>query len=88
MKDALLYMVQHIALNPDEISIEQEENENEVTFYIKCADEDMGRIIGKEGKVIKSLRRILTIIAIKEGKRVTISMVDANPSEESTSAEE
>lgn len=76
MKDVLLYMVQGIALDPDKISIEEKTVDSQVDFYITCGQEDIGRIIGKKGKIIKALRRVLGIMAVKEGKRVSITMVD------------
>ena len=79
MKQALLHMVVGIAIEPDKISIEENQQDNQVEFLITCAQEDIGRIIGKKGKVIKALRRVLSIMALKEGKRVNITMVSESP---------
>jgi uncharacterized protein len=75
MKDVLTYLVEHIVTEPKKVSIEESGEEGEVTFFITCDPLDTGRIIGKKGKVIKALRKVLSILAIKEGKRVNISMV-------------
>lgn len=83
MKDVLLYMVQGIALDPDKITVEEKMIDSQVDFYISCASEDIGRIIGKKGKIIKALRRVLGIMAVKEGKRVSITMVDVAASPQS-----
>lgn len=82
MRDVLAYILHHLAENPDNVQIAEEENDNTVTFYITCDSSDMGRIIGKGGKVIKSLRKLLAIIALKEGKRVNITMVDPTSMDE------
>lgn len=85
MKDVLLYMVQGIALEPDKISIEEKTIDSQVDFFISCGQDDIGRIIGKKGKIIKALRRVLGIMAVKEGKRVNITMVNTGSPEESQS---
>lgn len=76
MKDVLLYMIAAIATHPDKIVIEEKSVDGQVDFYITCEPQDIGRIIGKKGKIIKALRKVLSILAIKEGKRVNITMVD------------
>ena len=76
MKDILLYLLQNIALEPDKIVLEEKTDDMGIEFYITCAQDDIGRIIGKKGKIIKALRRVLSILAVKEGKRVNIVMVD------------
>lgn len=76
MKDVLLYLIQNIAQESDKVKIEEKEDDLQITFYITCAKDDIGRIIGKNGKIIKALRRVLSIMAIKEGKRINITMVD------------
>ena len=68
-------MLAGIALAPKKVAIEEKESEGQVDFYISCEKEDIGRIIGKKGKIIKALRRILSILAMKEGKRVNITMM-------------
>lgn len=82
MKDVLLYMVQGIAQNPDRVSVEEKTVDSQVDLYISCAQDDIGRIIGKKGKIIKALRRVLGIMAVKEGKRVNITMVNVDSPEE------
>lgn len=74
MKDLLFYLVQNIALEPKKVRIDEEEQEGQITFSITCDKDDIGRVIGKQGKVIKALRRILGIIAVHEGKRVNLSI--------------
>lgn len=80
-------MVQGIAQKPDKVAVEEKTVDSQVDFYISCAPDDIGRIIGKKGKIIKALRRVLGIIAVKDGKRVTITMVDAAASPLSTQDE-
>lgn len=74
MKDALLFLVSSIVDNPKDVSVEEKEEEGIVTFTIKLAKEDIGKVIGKEGKVIRALRNAMKIKAIKENKRIQISL--------------
>ncbi len=76
MKDLLIYIVKNIALEPDKIEVSEKEADGQVDFYITCASPDIGRIIGKKGKIIKSIRRLLGILAMREEKRVNIIMQD------------
>ena len=85
MKDVLLYLVQHIALESDKVHVEEKESDGQVELLVTCATDDIGRIIGKKGKVIKALRRVVGILALKEDKRVIITMVTP-PSEDDLSS--
>jgi len=74
MKDFLEYLIKEIATKPDEVGVE-ESQENGVYFYhIHVSEEDMGLIIGKEGKTIKALRNIAKAKAIKDDVRVQVSI--------------
>ena len=76
MKDVLVYILQNITLEPDKIAVEEKTVDSQIDFYVTCATDDIGRIIGKKGKIIKAIRRVLGIMAVKEGKRVNITMVN------------
>ncbi|MBI4078684.1 MAG: KH domain-containing protein [Candidatus Levybacteria bacterium] len=74
MKDALSFIVLSIADNPKKVSIEETEEDGIITYAIRVAKEDMGKIIGKEGKVIRAIRNVMKIPAIKQGKRITVTL--------------
>lgn len=74
MKDALEFIVSSIVDNPEKASVTEEEQDGVIQFVIAVAKEDMGKVIGKEGKVIRSIRNVLKIRAIKENKRIAISL--------------
>lgn len=76
MKEFLNYLINNIINHPDSLDI-QEENESGLTIYkINVHDEDMGLLIGKNGKTIKSIRSLIRAKAIKDGIRVRIELVD------------
>jgi predicted RNA-binding protein YlqC (UPF0109 family) len=78
MKKALSYIVSAIVDDPKQVKITEEETDGIINFMITVAKEDMGKIIGKNGKVIKGIRNVIKIPAIKQGKKIYISLSE-NP---------
>lgn len=81
MKDILETIILHLVDNKEAVDITEvanPENEKEVTFEVKVAKNDMGRIIGKQGKVAKSIRTVMKSVAAKDRKRVNIEFVDVD----------
>lgn len=72
MKDALLYIVSAIVDNPKKVTIEEDEQDGIINFAVTVAKEDMGKVIGKEGKIIRAIRNLMKIPAIKQNKRINI----------------
>lgn len=74
-KDLLKFIVEKLVSNPDKVLIEEVSNEeNKQLLKLKVAKEDMGRIIGKEGRIIRSIREIIYSYAMKDGKKVSIEI--------------
>lgn len=76
MKDTLHYIIEAIVDNTDAIEINEEELDGVHNFTVTVAKEDMGKVIGKEGKVIRSIRNIMKIKAMKYGIRINISLAE------------
>jgi len=74
MKNILITIVKGIVDNPDDVSIEETDDNGFVTLLITVNKDDMGKVIGKEGKVIRALRNVMKIPAMKEGKKINISL--------------
>lgn len=74
MKDVLVYIISSIVENPKKVKVEELEEDSILNYTITLAKEDMGRVIGKEGKVIKAIRNIMKIPANKKNKRINISL--------------
>ena len=74
MKKALLYIISSIVSEGDKIEIEEKEQDGIIDFMIKVPKVDMGKVIGKNGKVIRSIRNVMKIKAIKENKRINITL--------------
>jgi len=77
MKKLLTYILTSIVDNPDAVKVEESTDpEGMVILTAHVAESDMGKVIGKGGKVINSIRQVIKILAIKEGKRVNINLED------------
>lgn len=81
MKETLHFIVSAIVDNPDAVEISEHEEEDTTVLVITVAKEDMGKVIGKEGKVIRSIRNIMKVKAMKQNKRISVTIAD-NPQEE------
>lgn len=80
MKELLEQIVKSIVDKPEEVKISEEDGEyGEVILKLSVSDKDMGKVIGKGGKIIKAIRTIVRILAIKNNKRVNIDLEDKNP---------
>ncbi|HBB76705.1 MAG: hypothetical protein A2186_02400 [Candidatus Levybacteria bacterium RIFOXYA1_FULL_41_10] len=77
MKDTLNFIVSSIVSNPDSVSIDEAEVDGVINFTIRVAKDDMGKVIGKEGKVIKAIRNVMKIPAIKQEKRIQIALEES-----------
>lgn len=76
MKDTLHFIIKSIVDNEDAIQIEEREEDGILQLIVTVAKEDMGKVIGKEGKVIRSIRNIMKIKAMKHDVRINISLAE------------
>lgn len=77
MKNTLEYIVSSIVDNTDDVKIDEDQIDGITNLIITVNKEDMGKIIGKGGKVIRSIRNIMRIKAMKQGARINISIADS-----------
>lgn len=78
MKDTLNYIVTAIVEKEDKVEILEEEDQGVINLTIKVDPDDMGKVIGKEGKVIKAIRNVMRIPAMKQNKKIYITLADVN----------
>lgn len=74
MKDILFYIISSIVEDPKELEIEETEENGSVNLNAKIPKNDIGKVIGKEGKIIRAIRNVMKIAAIKQGKYINISL--------------
>ena len=76
MKDLLEYLVKSLVENPEGVIVTEEESGEEVEFKISVDKDDMGRIIGKQGKIARAIRVVMRSAATKEGKKVNVEIIE------------
>ena len=72
MKELVEFIVKAIVNKPDEVVITEEQSEGGVLLKLQVDSEDMGRVIGKQGRVVQAMRTLLRVMAAKEGTRVEL----------------
>ena len=76
MKDLVEYIAKSIASKPDEVTVTEETNDEEVTLIkLEVAPEDKGKVIGRQGRVAQSIRLLLRVSAVKKGTKAILEIV-------------
>lgn len=75
MRELLEYIVKAIVDDPNQVVITEEDGEQGVTFKLQVADEDKGRVIGKQGRIVEAMRTLLRVKAAKLGTRATLQIL-------------
>lgn len=79
MKELALFLVQNIVSHPEDVSVSEEISEDGlINLRLKVNPADMGEVIGKSGKIIKAVRSLIKTSALKNGKHVTLDLIDNN----------
>jgi len=76
MKELVEYIAKSLVENPEEVQVRQLGGGSKVRVELSVAKDDMGRVIGKGGKVANSIRTLLRVAAEKEGKQATLDVVE------------
>jgi len=76
MKDLVEYVVKSLVESPDEVSVVEIDESNETVLELTVAGSDMGRVIGKRGRVINAIRTLVQVNAAKQGVRVSVELVE------------
>ena len=76
MKELLTYMITKLVDQPAEVSINEVAGEHTHVFELRVGKEDLGKVIGKQGRTAKAIRTILSAASVKLNKRVMLEIVD------------
>ena len=76
MKELLTYIVQNLVEKPDEVSVTEREANVETVFEVRVADGDMGKVIGRQGRIVKEIRILMKAVAQRKGKKVSVEIMD------------
>ncbi|RQD76990.1 MAG: KH domain-containing protein [Halanaerobium sp. MSAO_Bac5] len=74
MKELVEYIAKSIVDNPSEVKIKEVKKEQSIILELSVADEDMGKVIGKRGRIAKAIRTVVNAAATKEGKQVVVDI--------------
>ncbi len=74
MKELVEYIARSIASHPDDVRVVEEREGDRVILRLEVADQDKGRVIGRQGRVAQSIRVLLRVAAIKQGTRAVLEI--------------
>lgn len=76
MKELLVYIAQSLVENPDDVTVTEKETESETVFELRVNPSDMGKVIGRQGRIAKEIRALMRSVAQRQGKRISVDIVD------------
>ena len=76
MKELLEFLARSLVDNPDQVRVEETENADGVLLRLSVAKDDVGKVIGKQGRIARALRTVVKASAVKDGKQATVEIVD------------
>lgn len=76
MKELLTYIVRNLVNDPDSITITETVQDDSVVYELRVASEDMGRVIGRHGRIAKEIRTLMKATGNRENKKVSVEILD------------
>ena len=75
-KDLAQYIIESLVNNPDQVNVREVATGNTILVEVQVAQSDMGRVIGRGGTVVNSIRTLLQVLAVKSDKRVSLEIIE------------
>ncbi len=76
MKELLTYVAQNLVEHPESVSVSETAGEGETVLELRVHPDDMGKVIGRQGRIAKEIRTLVRSVAQRKGTRVTVEIVD------------
>ncbi len=76
MKNLLTYIAQSLVEHPDAVNVTEIENDGHVTLELRVAPSDMGKVIGRQGRIAKEIRTLMRSVAQRQGKKISVEIMD------------
>ena len=76
MEEMLKFLVKELVSNPDQIEVNSREEGNTTILELKVAQEDMGKVIGRQGKIAKSIRTLMKAYGAKNNQKINVDILD------------
>ena len=76
MKELLLYMAKNLVDNPESVTVTESSNEDGKVLELRVAEGDMGKVIGRQGRIVKQIRILMRAVAQRKGKKISVDILD------------
>lgn len=76
MKELLTYVARNLVEHPDQVTVTETVEDGELVLELRVAPEDMGKVIGRQGRIAKEIRTLIRSVAQRTGQRVCVEIVD------------
>ena len=76
MKELLLYMAKNLVDDPESVTVTEIDSEDGKVLELRVAEGDMGKVIGRQGRIAKEIRTIIKTVALRTGERVSVEIMD------------
>ena len=76
MQEFLEFIARRLVQNPDDVTVLREDKDEKIVFRLQVAEQDIGKVIGRNGRTAQSLRILLAAVAAREGKRAILEIAD------------
>jgi predicted RNA-binding protein YlqC (UPF0109 family) len=76
MKELLLYIARNLVTRPDQVTVTEVGEGDDLTLELRVAPEDMGKVIGRQGRIAKEIRTVVRSYAQRKGVKVSVDIVD------------
>lgn len=76
MKDLLTYIAQNLVERPQAVDVQETETDGNVVLELRVDPSDMGKVIGRQGRIAKEIRTLMRSVAQRQGKKVSVEIMD------------
>ena len=76
MKNLLTFLLIHLVGHPEDVKVEENESDYSTEYGISVNQEDIGRVIGKNGRIIQAIRTLVKVRAIKEHRKIMVHLIE------------
>ena len=76
MKDLLTYIAQNLVEHPQAVDVQETETDGNVVLELRVDPSDMGKVIGRQGRIAKEIRTLMRSVAQRQGKKVSVDIMD------------
>ena len=76
MKDLLTYIAQNLVEHPQAVDVQETETDGNVVLELRVDPSDMGKVIGRQGRIAKEIRTLMRSVAQRQGRKVSVEIMD------------